>query len=209
MQTTNNGLILWACLVLACGPSSDARNSASSSTRTITPKSAPIPFTPIKARVDSANGDAGDWTVDSKLDPMDEITNVYLDLSADGPLNLPFPYNDDIPMLVIRCKNNHTDLYVVTHTPVETVHDEDYNELGAKVRYRFDGSKPTPAYWSESTDRRAIFAPDPTVLAKRLSHTSQWLFEFTPFESVAMTATFHTGGLSNVLPKVATACHWK
>jgi hypothetical protein len=140
---------------------------------------------------------------------MDDVTNVDLGLSSDEPLNLAFPYNDRFAQLIIRCRKRKTDLYVVTHTPVKTSYGSDYDELGSRIRTRFDGSPPQADYWSESTDHSAVFAPNPIALARRLSHTKQWLVEFTPYDAAPVTTNFHTEGLAGVLDRVAHACKWK
>lgn len=151
----------------------------------------------------------GDWHVSTKSDPMDDVTNVDLSLTASQSPSLPFPYNDTEATLYIRCRKNETDLFVVTHVPVTTSYGGDYEDLGSRVRYRFDGGKPIASYWSEATDHSAVFAPEPVTLAKKLAKTTEWIFEFTPYDAASVSATFHPKGLTEVLPNVSKACHWR
>ena len=152
--------------------------------------------------------DMGAWRVDQSSDAMDDVTNVTLVLQADEPLALDFPYQDSYATLVVRCRKNKTDLYVVTHVPVKTSYDSDYEQLGSYVRFRFDGGKPEGEYWSEATDNEAVFAPSPISFARRLTRTKQFVFEFTPYDAASISVIFTTGGLDIALPKVAKACHW-
>jgi hypothetical protein len=140
---------------------------------------------------------------------MDDVTNVTLMLFADKPLGSSFPYRDAVPTLIIRCQKRKTELYVITHTPVKTSYDSDYDALGSRIRTRFDGGKPASEYWSESTDHSAVFAPNPISLARKLSRTKRWLVEFTPYDAAPVSTNFHTEGLDSVLGKVATTCKWK
>jgi hypothetical protein len=149
------------------------------------------------------------WDVRSQTDPMDDVTNVTATLVASESPHLAFPYNDDETMLSIRCKKNQTDLLVATHTGVKTSYSSDYDDLGSHVRYRFDGGKPIGEYWTESTSHTAVFAPNPVALARRLAKTNEWIFEFTPYDTGPVSATFRPQGLEVVLPKIASACHWK
>ncbi len=153
--------------------------------------------------------DEGAWRVETSTDPMDDVTNVTLGLGANEPLGLDFPYRDDYAALVIRCRKGKTDAYVVTHVPVKTNYSSDYDELGSFVRMRFNDEKPVGEYWSQSTDHSAVFAPSPISFAQRIAKGDRLVFEFTPFDAAATSVTFSTKGLSAVLPKVATACHWE
>jgi hypothetical protein len=140
---------------------------------------------------------------------MDDVTNVSLMLQADEPLKISFPYRGEVPALVIRCAKRKTDLFLITHTPVESSHGSDYEDLGSKIRMRFDRGPPSASYWSESTDHAAVFAPNPIAFARKLSKAKVWLVEFTPFDAGPVTSSFQTDGLANVLGQVATACKWK
>ncbi len=170
---------------------------------------APDLETSVSKSDDADSHGAGSWDLSSNHDAMDDVQNVTLSLSASESPRLAFPYNDEATELVIRCRKNKTDLYVVTHVPVKTSYDDDFDDIGSRVRYRFDGGKPTASYWSESTDHSAVFSPDPITLSKRLAGTKTWIFEFTPYDAASVTATFSTDGLASILPRVAGACRWK
>ena len=188
-------------------PANESQTAQSPSTST--PSVSEASETPRPTSTSLAASDAGEWTANESSDPMDDVTNVTLSLMSESSLPLPFPYNDESAFLLIRCKKRRTELYVVTQVPVQTSYDGDFDELGSLVRYRFDGGKPNTAYWSESTDHKAVFSDAPVALARKLAKTQEWVFEFTPFDAGSVTVSFRTTGLEAVLPKVAQACNWK
>jgi len=108
--------------LLACGGAVESNNAATANSSTAATKK--IPYTPIHGG-SSVGREQGGWMVDSSTDKMDDVTNVTLMLLANDPLNLPFPYRDAVPSLVIRCEKRKTELYVITHTPVETSRGSD------------------------------------------------------------------------------------
>jgi hypothetical protein len=148
---------------------------------------------------DSATADSRKWTVKHERDAMEDVTNVYLRLESYEPSRLWPP----TPDLVIQCRRNKTNIVVVTYEPLRTQGSD------ARVRYRFDGAKPVSSSWTESTDFKAIFAPQPIALAKQLLKTSDWVFEYMTFSGNVVVARFRTSGLAEVLPLVSNACNWK
>jgi len=143
------------------------------------------------------------WTVDESRSSMDDSRTVTLQLLADGSFS-SWANEEHTPSLIIRCKENGTDLYVVNGTAANP-------ELGlfdrATVRLRIDDGKPYSERWSESTDDEALFAP-PISLARRLAHAERLTYQFTPFNSSPVTVAFTVKGLDQVLQKVADACSW-
>jgi len=79
----------------------------------------------------------------------------------------------------------------------------------ATVRLRLDDQKPFVQRWSESTDNKALFAPNGAASATQLTKAERLLFEFTPFQSGATTVTFDVRGLDKLLDKVTGACKGK
>ena len=159
----------------------------------------------LKPSVQEKN--AGNWKVDSTFDQMDDIPRITLLLNADEPLPPPNDYR--IPAIVIRCIKRQTEAFIDAKIPVEATVEETIGDMGALVRFRFDGDKPVGTYWPQSSDHEAIFVPKPIAFANLLLSTGELLIEFTPERGVPTTARFHTKGLASVLDKVANACHWK
>jgi hypothetical protein len=200
-------LISLLVVVVGCDAATEtpANRPASSGTA----YQAPPAVAPSTTTATPAARDSGNWVVDVNPDPMDNVTNVTLQLESNAPLDLAFPYSGHYASLVIRCRKGKTDLYVHTETPVKTSYDSDYDDLGSHIRYRIDGGKPTGEYWSEATDNEAVFSPNPISLARRLAKAKIVLFEFTPFDAASTTVSFDVNGLQAVLPRLAEACHWK
>jgi hypothetical protein len=109
------------------------------------------------------------------------------------------------PNLVLRCQEGKTNVYVVTGMAANV----EYGTDGHTVRLRFDDGKPTTQYWSESTDHEALFAPNPTQLAKQLLKVKTLTFQFTPFNASPAVVRFNLEGLGPHLEKVANACGWQ
>ncbi len=107
--------------------------------------------------------------------------------------------------MVIRCQENKTEVYVVTGTTASVEYATDSHT----VRLRFDDEKPITQHWSESTDSKALFAPNAILLAKQLSDHNKFTFEFTPFQGNPAIAVFELDGISKHIGKVEKACGWQ
>jgi hypothetical protein len=109
------------------------------------------------------------------------------------------------PTLVVRCHQRKTEVYVATDLHAST-------ESGKRnlhtVRLRFDGGPPLQELWSESTDDKALFAPDGAAIARRIGAAQKLTFEFTPFNANPGTASFDLRGADGVVRSVAKACGW-
>ncbi len=137
--------------------------------------------------------------------PMDGSALASLRLTANGPVK-GWPSKEFTPMLVVRCKERKTQVFMVTGMAAVT----DYGELyRTTVRLRFDDGKPERQGWSESTDREALFASNSTALARRLAKTKTFRVEFTPFNASPQVAEFSIADLRQKLDTVAKPCGWK
>jgi hypothetical protein len=107
------------------------------------------------------------------------------------------------PVIVAECRERKIEAYLVTGMPLNP-------ELGRfqkyTVRLRFDNNVPTSETWSASTDDKAVFAPRPVVLLKRIAQAKILRVEVTPFNSNPGVATFHVEGFSEPLAKITGAC---
>jgi hypothetical protein len=96
------------------------------------------------------------------------------------------------PELVVRYKEGDFDVYIVTGMPANP-------ELGTDdftVRIRLDKQKAYTEQWSESTDRRSLFSPDPVDLVSRMADSKFMIFEFTPFNASPQVIPFEVRGLA-------------
>jgi hypothetical protein len=107
------------------------------------------------------------------------------------------------PVIVAECREKKISAYLVTGMSLRP-------ELGRfqkyTVRLRFDSKPPTSEAWSESTDDKAVFAPQPAAFLKRVAQAKTLRVEVTPFNSNPGVATFHVDGFSEPLSKITAAC---
>lgn len=143
------------------------------------------------------------WRVSQDTSPMDGSETVTLDLDSED--SIQGWVKSEKPTLIIRCKENRTEVYVVTGMAASV----EFGTEGHTVRTRLDDRKPVSQRWSDSTDHKALFAPNPIPLAKRLANAKKLAFEFTPFEASPAIAEFDLTGLESHLGKVASACGWR
>lgn len=145
------------------------------------------------------------WMVDSTKSPMDDSPIISLQLFAENEIPTPIEYKR--PTLIVRCRERATSVYVMTETPAEV----NWGNLdgGATVRLRLDAGKAFTESWGESTDQKALFAPTPVALARRIAGADTLRFEFTPYGAPRQTVTFAVAGLADKLGLVSSTCGWK
>lgn len=129
------------------------------------------------------------WQLSIDTDRMDNTPTVYLSKLAE---------NGQGGMLAIRCIRRKTELVVAT---------DDVLDNGS-VRIKFDDAKPDQQVWSESSNHQGLFASDPIGLARRLTKTDSFLFEYKPFQKQPKTVEFKVNGLADKLGPLEEACGW-
>lgn len=148
------------------------------------------------------------WRIKEDKSPMDDSKTVVLSLESEDMIQGPLGAKR--PSLVIRCQEGKTDTYVVTHMAASV--EEDYDgapRLDHTVKIRFDDGNAIQEFWEESGSHDALFiGADGKELAKTLSHTQRFTFQFTPFNANPAVARFDLQGLDSHLGKVADACRW-
>src|SRR5690349_10122956 len=106
----------------------------------------------------------GKWVEANHISSMDDSPAVTLSLRAEHPIS-GWPSKTQVPTLVIRCLEKKTDVIVETGFAAQP-------ELGRykehTVRIRLDNGKATHQLWEESTDNKALFAPQSVQLAKEI-----------------------------------------
>ena len=145
-----------------------------------------------------------DWQVDVSRSEMDDSPIVTLGLMSNN--SIKGWLRSFTPMLVVRCKENKTELFVMTGMPANLESDDLEKHT---VRIRLDGDSHLIQKWSSSTDKKALFAPDPILLAKKIAGSVMMLFEFIPYNSNPQIARFSVTGLDRYLGKISTACNWR
>jgi hypothetical protein len=163
--------------------------------RSLPPGSKPASRPPT-ALLERERPPAGAWRRGDGIDPT---------YALDSPDAVDGWLTSKKPTLVVRCHEGKTELYVATALNVST-------ESGKRnlhtVRLGFDAQPPMQELWSESTDDKALFAPDGVAIARRLGTAQKLTFEFTPFNAKPGTASFNLSGSDGVVASVAKACGW-
>jgi hypothetical protein len=144
------------------------------------------------------------WIDSTDTSKMDSSTRVMFSHLASGAVSGWLEHTT--PILYVRCQEHKTAVLVRTGLSASV-------EYGLfrehTVRLRLDDGKPRREEWSESTDGKALFAPNPVLLARRLATAKTFKFEFTPYNASPQVAEFHVEGFNRHLGKVAKACGWK
>jgi type VI secretion system protein VasI len=73
---------------------------------------------------------------------------------------------------------------------------------------RFDKEKAEGVTMSKSTSGHALFFWDPVGKIKTMLAHEQMLFQFTPYDSSPVLATFTLTGLSESIEPLRKACKW-
>lgn len=165
--------------------------------------SSPTQSPALPSRKLSDNKTSDGWQVSEGTSQMDSSQTVRLSLLSEGPIQGWL--ESEHPALDIRCLEDKTAVYVVTGTAASV----EYGTETHTVRMRFDDGKPITQHWSESTDSKALFAPNAIPLAKQLTKHNRFTFEFTPFQASPAIAVFELNGINKHIGEVENACGWK
>jgi hypothetical protein len=143
------------------------------------------------------------WSESEGTSEMDDSGTVVLSLDAEHEIRGWLTRQR--PRLIVRCKENRTDVFMVTGMPA-SVESGGLDEH--TVRVRFDDAPTQPLGWLESTDHQALFAPDAIAFARRLAAAKTLQLQFVPFHADPAVVTFDVSGFDQHIDKVAGACHW-
>jgi len=109
------------------------------------------------------------------------------------------------PSLVVRCLNRKTEVFVYTETPSKMESTDGLHS----VRLTFDGAAGSEERWPDSAEHDALFAPDGTALARRISSAHHLRFGFSPHNADPVQVDFELGDAATVMSHVAKTCGWK
>jgi type VI secretion system protein VasI len=143
------------------------------------------------------------WTISREVSKMDDSKTVTLSLGANNAVTGWL--DTKTPELHIRCKEHSTDVWVYTGMSTKPEYGE-YDRF--TVRLRLDDRAAFSEMWNESTDSKAMFAPSPISIARRLAKAKRLRLSFTPFNASPATAEFTLAGIEKHLPEVAKTCGW-
>jgi type VI secretion system protein VasI len=152
---------------------------------------------PTEATAPEMSDPVWTWIVTEDKSKIDDSTNVTLMLFANEEVYNSFG-SADRPTLVIRCKENTTEAYVMTGNMLD-------NE---NAIIRLDSEKAYPLKMSKSTDGKALFFPSVITNIKKFWNYETMVFRFTPYNSGSSTVTFNIGGLKTEIARLRKACQW-
>jgi type VI secretion system protein VasI len=148
----------------------------------------------------------GKWVVRTETSPIDDSTNVYLSLAANNFVQGWL--ESHTPKLMIRCKENKTEAFVVTGMQATLGRLGDYGGQYYDATIRFDKNKATDIEMSGSTDGKALFFSDAIGIVKQMMTHQSLLFQFTPFNASPVMTTFDIRGLKDAIKPLRKECHW-
>jgi hypothetical protein len=154
--------------------------------------------TPAPAPTGSARPPEHEWQVAQSNSPLDDSQTVTLSMSDSKPFTTSFGPKD--ATLIVRCKEHSTDVFIVL--------DEFLGSDSVKVSYRIDDQPAVEGSWSLSTDGKAVFAPAPVQMAKKLAVSHRFFARVSDFQGSTYDVEFSPDGLTKALPLVSNACHW-
>jgi hypothetical protein len=109
------------------------------------------------------------------------------------------------PVLVVRCLSRRPEVFVFTDSAAKIEpRTEDHT-----VRLVFDGGEEATERWPDSADHDALFAPDGSGLAQRLTAARTMQFGFTPHNASPVVAHFNVMGLGELLRASGKDCGWR
>lgn len=159
----------------------------------------------IKSKSDEKT--TGKWVVEEEISPIDDSKTVTLMLNADSPIQVR--YTKSTPYLVIRCKENKTEMYIGFNT-----------FLGSNTIYpttRIDSEKAvSDMKWSISTNHKAMFYDGSnykgyvkvTDYIKKLQTKNKYFVQVTPYSENTVNTTFTIIGLDKAIEPLREACGW-
>jgi len=146
------------------------------------------------------------WKVQKEASAIDDSTNVFLSLDADSSIS-GWPLKTYTPLMILRCKENKTQAYIVTGMAPQA----EYGSDGTTITLRLDDDKAMQLRTSRSTTGDMLFfdASGPSIeLIKKMLQRSTLLFQFVPFHSTPVMTTFDLRGLAEAIKPLRENCRW-
>ena len=118
---------------------------------------------------------------------------------------VPVWMNQVRPTLVVRCISKQPEVFVVTESALKIeAQTEDHT-----VTFRFDEEPEFTDRWPDSAEHDALFAPDGSAFAQRLSRARTLRVGYTPHNAAPVVVNFQVSGLGALLQPVEKECGWK
>lgn len=144
----------------------------------------------------------GKWQVDRTKNPVDDSETVIATLVADsGASSFGQPV-----ILLVRCQSKTTEVFISWNDYLAT--DGDFNSGYKNVLTRVGTEPASTSHWATSTDQKATFAPDPTILLRKMAVYNSFVAQTTPYNESPVTAVFDTTGIRQAIAPVNEVCGW-
>jgi type VI secretion system protein VasI len=151
----------------------------------------------------SASTGGRSWKLETNVSAVDDTKTLALALDADAPVQTKL--GPVTPTLIFRCRGAVTEVLVSTGSV----------EAGdqTRVRLRLDSAPPEAEGWSPSKSRDALFfygnKRRQLELIHRMKSSQKLVFEWTPWISNPLVATFSLAGLAEASAPLSEACGWE
>lgn len=136
------------------------------------------------------------WIIYSDVDEFDGTSAYYAAKEGRGD------FSADERMLVIRCQNNETDLYVIM---------DEYMIMGdyrAVTETRVDNVEIDNYFWTPSVDSTTVFLRNPVSKIKDLFSKKKFGLRIFEEDYEQNTAIFDLKGLEGAVTAVRQNCDW-
>lgn len=107
--------------------------------------------------------------------------------------------------LIVQCKYGVTDLYLDWKSRLLPLGQTNKNTV--VVTYQFDGKRRKAAEWELSTDRNALFVPEPIPFLRNLQHYSRFVITVTPHNEPTQIIVHEINGLEDALGLIVRECY--
>ena len=107
--------------------------------------------------------------------------------------------------LIVQCKYGVTDLYLDWKSRLLPLGQNNKNSM--VVTYQFDGKRRKAAEWELSTDRNALFVPEPIPFLRNLQHFRRFVVTVTPHNEPTQIIVHEIDGLEDALGLIVRECY--
>jgi type VI secretion system VasI family protein len=161
------------------------------------PTKANFPTVPMLTKSKLTEVDVGQWIITQEVDLIDDSIDVMVFLSAE------YDERYMTPNIVLRCKNNTTNLYIGWGKSFRTSEDV------ISVFTRLGKNKATSTNWSLSTDNTATFYQGSDIdFIKSMLEVDSLTVRILPYQKSPTTVVFDIRGLNNVIAPLRESCNW-
>lgn len=139
----------------------------------------------------------GKWWTNTTVDPLNDEDMYLAGLTAESGRGR---FGEDVD-LVIRCKNNKTEMYINWQSFL--------GMDGIRTTYRVGKSPAATSTWGVSTDHTSAFFPgSPVPTLKQMHGETSFIANVTPYSESPVTATFDLTGIETALADIRSGCNW-